>query len=176
MAVPQLGSKRVDPRKGGWRAMRLPDIDCRAMMHGASVSSNMDVASLSLLTDRSASFRRRLALTVCAAALCLAYLPAQARGPHNAPPSGFGGGNGFGRFNGGGFFEAAAPHKGGNSGAARGNEADERRRRAAAMENRRAENEGRSGPPPQRKLSPEERKQLRQNIYDVTRDIYHRGG
>ncbi|WP_104657545.1 hypothetical protein [Ralstonia insidiosa] len=156
--------------------MRLPDIDCRAMMHGASVSSNMDVASLSLLTDRSASFRQRLALTACAAALCLAYLPAQARGPHNAPPSGFGGGNGFGRFNGGNFFEAAAPHKGGNQGGARGNEADERRRRAAAMENRRAENEGRSSPPPQRKLSPEERKQLRQNIYDVTRDIYHRGG
>ncbi|WP_316681460.1 hypothetical protein [Ralstonia flaminis] len=44
------------------------------------------------------------------------------------------------------------------------------------MESRRAESEGRSSPPPQRKLSPEERKQLRQNIYDVTRDIYHRGG
>ncbi|WP_296223419.1 hypothetical protein [Ralstonia sp. UBA689] len=147
------------------------------MMHGASVSSNMDVASLSLLTDRSVSFRQRLALTVCAAALFLVHLSAQARGPHNAPPGAFGGnGGGFSRFSGGGFFEAAAPHKGGNQGQARGNEGDERRRRAAAMEKRRAENEGRSSPPPQRKLSPEERKQLRQNIYDVTRDIYHRGG
>jgi len=155
--------------------MRLPDIDCRAMMHGASVSSNMDVASLSLLTDRSVRFRQRLALTACAAALCLTHLPVQARGPHNAAPGASGGG--FGRlFGGGGLFETAEPHKGRNPGAGRGNDGEERRRRAAAMENRRAEGEGRSSPPPQRKLSPEERKQLRQNIYDVTRDIYHRGG
>lgn len=176
LAVPRNGLGSVDPREGDWRAKRLPDIDCRAMMHGASVSSNMDVASLSLLTDRSDSFRRRLALTACAVALCLAHLPAQARGPHNAPSNALGGGNGgFGRFSGGGFFEASGPHKGGNPGSARGDEGDERRRRAAAMENRRAEREGRS-PPPQRRLSPEERKQLRQNIYDVTRDLYHRGG
>jgi hypothetical protein len=146
------------------------------MMHGASVSSNMDVASLSLLTHRSAHFWQRLALAASAVALCLAYLPAQARGPHGGLSGPLGGnGGGFGRFGGGSFFSAAGPHKGGNPGAARGNQNEERRRRAAAMENRRAESEGRS-PPPQRKLSPEERRQLRQNIYDVTRDIYHRGG
>lgn len=150
------------------------------MMHGAWVSSNKDVASLSRLKDRSVGFRQRLALTAWAAALCLAQCPAQARGPHNAPPGGAGGafggeGRGFSRFSAGSFFESAAPRKGANQGPARGNEGDERRRRAAAMENRRAQNEGRS-PPPQRKLSPEERKQLRQNIYDVTRDLYHRGG
>ncbi|MDE2203888.1 MAG: hypothetical protein KGJ38_14375 [Burkholderiaceae bacterium] len=155
--------------------MRLPVIDCRAMMHGASVSSNMDVAYLSHLTYRSTHWRQRLALVACAVALCLANLPAQARGPHGAPSGPVGGNGGvFGRF-GGGFFDAAGPHKGGNPGAAHGSQNEERRRRAAAMENRRAESVGRS-PPPQRKLSPEERRQLRQNIYDVTRDIYHRGG
>jgi hypothetical protein len=71
-------------------------------------------------------------------------------------------------------MQAGAQEKRGGQGPARGHGGDERSRRAAAMENRRGENADRGSG--QRKLSPEERKQLRQNIYDVTRDIYHRGG
>jgi hypothetical protein len=98
-------------------------------------------------------------------------LPAHARNDRGGS-GGFGGFGGF--FGGGHAMQAGGPHKGNGPGPGRGNGGDERGRRAAAMENRRGENPDR--PPPQRKLSPEERKQLRQNIYDVTRDIYHRGG
>ncbi|MFW6167904.1 MAG: hypothetical protein ACOC8J_17160 [Ralstonia sp.] len=151
--------------------MRLPVIDCRAMMHGASVSSNKDVASQLPFSTRSMTFRQRLALLACALALCAAGLPAHARNDRGGS-GGFGGFGGF--FGGGHAMQAGGPHKGNGPGPGRGNGGDERGRRAAAMENRRGENPDR--PPPQRKLSPEERKQLRQNIYDVTRDIYHRGG
>jgi hypothetical protein len=148
--------------------MRLPVIDCRAMMHGASVSSNKDVASQSPFSTRSGMFRRHLVLLACAAGLCMAGLPAHARGDRG----GFGGFGGF--FGGGHAMQAGGPEKRGGQGQARGRGGEERSRRAAAMENRRGENADRPGP--QRKLSPEERKQLRQNIYDVTRDLYHRGG
>lgn len=114
-------------------------------------------------------FHRQLTLLGCAFALCLAGTPAHARSERG----GFFGG--FGGFGGGLAMQAAGPNRGGGPGAARGNGGEERSRRAAAMERRRAENTD-NRPPPQRKLSPEERKQLRQNIYDVTRDIYHRGG
>ncbi len=110
-------------------------------------------------------FRRRLTLLGCAFALCAAGLPAHARGERG----GFFGG--FAGFGGGHAMQAAGPNRGGGQGSARGSGGEERSRRAAAMENRRAENAD-SRPSPQRKLSPEERKQLRQNIYDVTRDIY----
>lgn len=74
-------------------------------------------------------------------------------------------------------MQTGGQEKRGGQGPARGRGGEERSRRAAAMENRRGENADRADrPPPQRKLSPEERKQLRQNIYDVTRDLYHRGG
>ncbi|MHA6845219.1 hypothetical protein [Ralstonia syzygii] len=169
MAVPRADVILVDPREEDWRAMRLPDIDCRAMMHGASVSSNMDVASQFPFSDRSMIFRRQLTLLGCAFALCLAGLPAHAR---NERGGFFGGFSGFG---GGHAMQAAGPNRGGGAGSARGNGGEERSRRAAAMENRRAEGTD-NRPPQQRKLSPEERKQLRQNIYDVTRDLYHRGG
>ncbi|CAH0446831.1 hypothetical protein ACEQUB_01469 [Ralstonia syzygii] len=114
-------------------------------------------------------FRRQLTLLGCAFALCLAGLPAHAR---NERGGFFGGFSGFG---GGHAMQAAGPNRGGGAGSARGNGGEERSRRAAAMENRRAEGTD-NRPPQQRKLSPEERKQLRQNIYDVTRDLYHRGG
>ena len=117
------------------------------------------------------TFRQRLALLACALALCAAGLPAHARNDRGGS-GGFGGFGGF--FGGGHAMQAGGPHEGNGPGPGRGNGGDERGRRAAAMENRRGENPDR--PPPQRKLSPEERKQLRQNIYDVTRDIYHRGG
>lgn len=71
-------------------------------------------------------------------------------------------------------MQTGAQEKKGGQGSAHGRGGEERSRRAAAMENRRGENADRVSA--QRKLSPEERKQLRQNIYDVTRDIYHRGG
>lgn len=148
--------------------MRLPVIDCRAMMHGASVSSNMDVASQLPFLNRSVIFRQRLSLLTCVLALCAAGSPAHARGERG----GFGGFGGF--FGGGHAMQAGGQEKKGGQGPARGHGGEERSRRATAMENRRGENADR--PAPQRKLSPEERKQLRQNIYDVTRDIYHRGG
>ncbi|MHA6849006.1 hypothetical protein [Ralstonia pseudosolanacearum] len=169
LAVPRAAVILVDPREGDWRAMRLPDIDCRAMMHGASVSSNMDVASQFPFSDRSMMFHRQLTLLGCAFALCLAGTSAHARSERG----GFFGG--FGGFGGGHAMQAAGPNRGGGPGSARGNGGEERSRRAAAMERRRTENTD-NRPSPQRKLSPEERKQLRQNIYDVTRDIYHRGG
>ncbi|WP_024975577.1 MULTISPECIES: hypothetical protein [Ralstonia] len=148
--------------------MRLPVIDCRAMMHGASVSSNKDVASQLPFSNRSVMFRRRAALLTCVLALCAAGSQAHARGERG----GFGGFGGF--FGGGHQMHAGAQEKKGGQSPARGRGGEERSRRAAAMENRRGENADRGAP--QRKLSPEERKQLRQNIYDVTRDIYHRGG
>jgi hypothetical protein len=148
--------------------MRLSVIDCRAMMHGASVSSNKDVASQLPFSNRSVMFRRRMALLTCVLALCAAGSPAHARGERG----GFGGFGGF--FGGGHAMQAGAQEKKGGQGPARGHGSEERSRRAAAMENRRGESADRQSP--QRKLSPEERKQLRQNIYDVTRDIYHRGG
>ena len=168
LAVPRNGLGSVDPRGGDWRAMRLPVIDCRAMMHGASVSSNKDVASQLPLSNRSVMFRRRAALLTCVLALCAAGSQAHARGERG----GFGGFGGF--FGGGHQMHAGAQEKKGAQGPARGRGGEERSRRAAAMENRRGENADRGSG--QRKLSPEERKQLRQNIYDVTRDIYHRGG
>lgn len=167
-AVPHNGLGSVDPRGGDWRAMRLPVIDCRAMMHGASVSSNKDVASQLPFSKRSVMSRRRAALLTCVLALCAAGSQAHARGERG----GFGGFGGF--FGGGHQMHAGAQEKKGGQGPARGRGGEERSRRAAAMENRRGENADRGAP--QRKLSPEERKQLRQNIYDVTRDIYHRGG
>ncbi|CAJ0703910.1 hypothetical protein LMG18091_04048 [Ralstonia wenshanensis] len=168
LAVPRNGLGSVDPRGGDWRAMRLPVIDCRAMMHGASVSSNKDVASQLPFSNRSVMSRRRAALLTCVLALCAAGSQAHARGERG----GFGGFGGF--FGGGHAMHAGAPDKKGGQGPARGRGGEERSRRAAAMENRRGENADRGAP--QRKLSPEERRQLRQNIYDVTRDIYHRGG
>ncbi|WP_439891005.1 hypothetical protein ACS7SF_18010 [Ralstonia sp. 25C] len=148
--------------------MWLLVIDCRAMMHGASVSSNMDVASQLPFLNRSVMFRQRLSLLTCVLALCAAGSSAHARGDRG----GFGGFGGF--FGGGHAMQAGGQEKKGGQGPGRGHGGEERSRRAAAMENRRGENADR--PSPQRKLSPEERKQLRQNIYDVTRDIYHRGG
>ncbi|MBA9846066.1 hypothetical protein DEE93_14510 [Ralstonia pickettii] len=148
--------------------MRLPVIDCRAMMHGASVSSNKDVASQLPFSNRSVMFRRRAALLTCVLALCAAGSQAHARSERG----GFGGFGGF--FGGGHAMQAGAQEKRGGQGPAHGRGGEERSRRAAAMENRRGENADRGSA--QRKLSPEERKQLRQNIYDVTRDIYHRGG
>lgn len=168
LAVPRNGLGSVSPCGGDWRAMRLPVIDCRAMMHGASVSSNKDVASQLPFSNRSVMFRRRAALLTCVLALCAAGSQAHARGDRG----GFGGFGGF--FGGGHAMQAGAQEKRGGQGPARGHGGDERSRRAAAMENRRGENADRGSG--QRKLSPEERKQLRQNIYDVTRDIYHRGG
>lgn len=168
LAVPRNGLGSVDPRGGDWRAMRLPVIDCRAMMHGASVSSNKDVASQLPFSNRSVMFRRRAALLTCVLALCAAGSQAHARSERG----GFGGFGGF--FGGGHAMQAGAQEKRGGQGPAHGRGGEERSRRAAAMENRRGENADRGSA--QRKLSPEERKQLRQNIYDVTRDIYHRGG
>lgn len=168
LAVPRNGLGSVDPRGGDWRAMRLPVIDCRAMMHGASVSSNKDVASQLPFSNRSVMFRRRAALLTCVLALCAAGSQAHARSERG----GFGGLGGF--FGGGHAMQAGAQEKRGGQGPAHGRGGEERSRRAAAMENRRGENADRGSA--QRKLSPEERKQLRQNIYDVTRDIYHRGG
>ncbi|UZF13261.1 hypothetical protein [Ralstonia pseudosolanacearum] len=171
LAVPRADVILVDPREGDWRAMRLPDIDCRAMMHGASVSSNMDVASQFPFSDRSMMFHRQLTLLGCAFALCLAGTPAHARSERG----GFFGG--FGGFGGRACDASRRAEPGRRAGrrARQRRRGKERSRRAAAMERRRAENTD-NRPPPQRKLSPEERKQLRQNIYDVTRDIYHRGG
>ncbi len=168
LAVPRNGLGSVAPRGGDWRAMRLPVIDCRAMMHGASVSSNKDVASQLPFSNRSVMFRRRAALLTCVLALCAAGSQAHARSERG----GFGGFGGF--FGGGHTMQAGAQEKRGGQGPARGHGGEEHSRRAAAMENRRGENADRGSA--QRKLSPEERKQLRQNIYDVTRDIYHRGG
>jgi len=140
------------------------------MMHGASVSSNKDVASQIPFSNRSVMFQRRLALLVCAFAFCATGLPAHARSDRDH--GGFGGFGGF--FGGEHAMRTGGQEKRGGQGPAHGRGGEERSRRAAAMENRRGENADR--PSPQRKLSPEERKQLRQNIYDVTRDIYHRGG
>ena len=98
LAVPLNGLGSVDPRGGDWRAMRLPVIDCRAMMHGASVSSNKDVASQLPFSNLSVMFRRRVALLTCVLALCAAGAPAHARGEHG----GFGASGGFGGFFGGG--------------------------------------------------------------------------
>lgn len=115
-------------------------------------------------------FQRRLALLACAVVFCATGLPAHAR--NDRERGGFGGFGGF--FGGGHAMQTGGEEKKGRQGPSRGHGGEERSRRAAAMENRRGENADR--PSPQRKLSPEERKQLRQNIYDVTRDIYHRGG
>mgnify|MGYP007014264843 CR=1 FL=1 len=177
LAVPRNGLGSVSPCGGDWRAMRLPVIDCRAMMHGASVSSNKDVASQLPFSNRSVMFRWRLALLTCVLALCAAGSSAHARS-ERGDHGGFGASGGFGGFFGGGHaMQTGGQEKRGGQGPARGRGGEERSRRAAAMENRRGENADRADrPPPQRKLSPEERKQLRQNIYDVTRDLYHRGG